>query len=405
MDKGKGCGCGTAICILIIVGIIGSFPKIVQIILGIGLAAVIVLYAIGKSKGNNGRKKQKSPNIRTSTNKVKTVSQAKYDSKYDFIMLDFETATPQRSSACAIGVIAVNGLEIVDQKSWIIRPPRNEFSHINMRIHNITPEKAENMPNFRVLWENDLMEYLEQSSIILAYNANFDMSVLKNSLKYYNLSSIYFKYADAIEIVKALAASDFHSYKLNEIASYYNVQLTDHHNPLADAKAAAEIVIKLLENHSLENIFDFRAQYPELFHSFDLYFNDIKERPYHQSSSNQRQRIFKEFYNNTFVNYDELIYPEKIDESMPLFNKSFCFTGVLDMPRQEAMQTVINQGGIIRKSACKNLDYLVVGKQDKRIVGPDGKSSKERKAIKHNKEDGSHTQILNEEQFLSLINK
>ena len=40
----------------------------------------------------------------------------------------------------------------------------------------------------------------------------------------------------------------------------------------------------------------------------------------------------------------------------------------------------MNKGAVIKSSAVRSLNYLIVGKQDPSIVGADGKSTKERRA-------------------------
>lgn len=57
MSDKKGCGCGTALCILIVVGIVGSFPKAIQIILSIAFVLFVILYFVGKNEKKNDKAK------------------------------------------------------------------------------------------------------------------------------------------------------------------------------------------------------------------------------------------------------------------------------------------------------------------------------------------------------------
>jgi DNA polymerase-3 subunit epsilon len=66
------------------------------------------------------------------------------------------------------------------------------------------------------------------------------------------------------------------------------------------------------------------------------------------------------------------------------------------------MQKIVNVGGIVKSSVSSKTDYLVVGKQDKALVGDDGLSSKEEKAYELIS-SGSSIKILNEEQFSLLL--
>jgi len=71
---------------------------------------------------------------------------------------------------------------------------------------------------------------------------------------------------------------------------------------------------------------------------------------------------------------------------------SFCFTGKLDtMKRAEAEQIVIDQGGEAKKSVINDLSYLVTNSTEQ--------TAKYKKA----KEQG--TRIINEQEFLDLVNK
>ena len=47
---------------------------------------------------------------------------------FDFTAIDFETATNKMSSACSIGLVAVNNLEIVKKEYFLIKPSTNYVS-------------------------------------------------------------------------------------------------------------------------------------------------------------------------------------------------------------------------------------------------------------------------------------
>lgn len=68
------------------------------------------------------------------------------------------------------------------------------------------------------------------------------------------------------------------------------------------------------------------------------------------------------------------------------------------------MQQAIDVGAIIRTSVSTKTDFLVVGQQDSELVGVDGKSSKEEKAQELISSGKGKIQILNEAEFLSMLN-
>ena len=71
----------------------------------------------------------------------------------NFVAIDFETATGKRSSICEVGICVVRNGEIVETKSWLVRPENNYFSERNIEIHGIYPEDTANAPSFREVWE------------------------------------------------------------------------------------------------------------------------------------------------------------------------------------------------------------------------------------------------------------
>ena len=72
------------------------------------------------------------------------------------------------------------------------------------------------------------------------------------------------------------------------------------------------------------------------------------------------------------------------------------------MVRAHAQQAIADIGGIIGNSVTKDTDYLVVGQQDYRVVGDDGMSSKQEKAVILI-EKGSTLEILSEDDFLKNL--
>lgn len=91
--------------------------------------------------------------------------------------------------------------------------------------------------------------------------------------------------------------------------------------------------------------------------------------------------------------------------SSPLCGKAIVFTGELGIPREEAMQLAVNAGAILKSSVSRKIAYLIVGRQDVTIVGFDGMSSKEEKALELNKSGKSNIKIIREDEFLQMVKK
>src|SRR6478672_8807120 len=92
-----------------------------------------------------------------------------------FVAIDFETADSGADSVCAVGLVRVEGLEVVRKEVVLIRPPRRRvmFTH----IHGITWEMVADAPAFAEAWPA-LAPVLEGAGFLAAHCAPFDRRVL-----------------------------------------------------------------------------------------------------------------------------------------------------------------------------------------------------------------------------------
>ncbi len=56
-----------------------------------------------------------------------------------FVAIDFETATSERNSACAVGAVVFEQGSPTDTLNLLIRPPGNYYDGLNTTIHGIGP--------------------------------------------------------------------------------------------------------------------------------------------------------------------------------------------------------------------------------------------------------------------------
>lgn len=73
------------------------------------------------------------------------------------------------------------------------------------------------------------------------------------------------------------------------------------------------------------------------------------------------------------------------------------------MVRKDAMQLIVNVGGILDNSVTKKTNYLILGNNDYVSSIKDGKSSKHKKAEKY-KLEGQDIEIIDEDTFYNLFN-
>src|SRR5581483_6347500 len=96
-----------------------------------------------------------------------------------FAAIDFETATPQRDSACAVGVCVVDSAGVVlPPRVQLIRPPQGRADDANYRVHGIGWHRLKEARPFKDVWP--LVAAIVGASgagFLAAHNAPFDRGV------------------------------------------------------------------------------------------------------------------------------------------------------------------------------------------------------------------------------------
>jgi len=302
----------------------------------------------------------------------------------DFITLDFETATSQRGSPCEIGLTFVKENQIIETRSWLIQPINNEYDEFNIYIHGITPEDTADKPEFNEIW-NEIKPLIE-NQFLIAHNAGFDISVLRRTLELYQLPFPTLNYSCSYIFSKKVWQG-LPAYDLKTLCRVNNIVL-QHHRAGADSKATAELTLEAFKIAGVISQDDF----PE---KLKTTVGQLYEGGYRPSET---RRIYKAkdlsniVGDSTKHNVDSLFY-----------GRTVVFTGTLSsMIRSDAQQRIADIGGINGNGVTKDTDFLVVGQQDYRIVGDDGMSSKQEKAV-NLIEKGSTLEIISEDDFLKNL--
>jgi len=311
---------------------------------------------------------------------------------YDFVAIDFETATTFYNSACAIGIAAVKNGEIVDQFYSLLKPPMLEFFPENIAIHGITPEMVKNSPTLDDIWMK--IEPYFQESLIIAHNAYFDISVLNKSLSHYRLPN--FKFIDSVAVAANFIPG---SKSLTHCSEYLNINMGQHHNALDDAITCAKIVLWCLNQSMLPNIGALCFAYENIkVHTF----SEASEKSIFQTYKVHKSP--KKVPSYAHINVKDIVPTQtNFSEDHPLYQKCIVFTGQLSIDRQEAMQLAVDVGAVIKKSISKKVHFLVVGQIEPEFADENGLSRKESKAKALNDSGETNIQIIDEAEFMALV--
>ena len=158
-----------------------------------------------------------------------------------FAALDFETATYQRNSACALAVVTVADGLIADSLVTLIRPPTNEFRFTH--IHRLTWDDVKASPTFEELWP-EVEAQIASCDFLVAHNAPFDKGVLNACCAHYGIAAPEKRWACTVRAARE--AWDLPSHKLNVVCEHLGIAL-DHHEALSDARTCARIALAAAE--------------------------------------------------------------------------------------------------------------------------------------------------------------
>ncbi|HZK31720.1 MAG TPA: exonuclease domain-containing protein [Corynebacterium sp.] len=178
----------------------------------------------------------------------------------DFIALDVETANSDFGSICQVGLVRyVDGRES-GSRAWLCRPPARleEFLPANIAVHGITAAKVADQPRIGEIID-EIRDFLDGQPFV-AHNAQFDATALRRAAvaSEREIPSMDFGCSLTLARHQELPVANN---KLPTLAEFFGVELTSHHDALADARACGEITVSLARRQG------FSGSLMELLHS------------------------------------------------------------------------------------------------------------------------------------------
>lgn len=155
-----------------------------------------------------------------------------------FAAIDFETADHGRDSACAVGVVIVEGTRVIERHSTLLKPPRKSFRFTG--IHGITWDDVIDAPTFGDYWPT-LAKLIRGVGFLAAHNAPFDQSVLHACCDKAGVERPVLPFRCTVKLARE--AWNIFPTQLPTVCEHLGIEL-DHHDPLSDALACARIVIE-----------------------------------------------------------------------------------------------------------------------------------------------------------------
>ncbi|KNC20392.1 exonuclease [Arthrobacter sp. RIT-PI-e] len=315
-----------------------------------------------------------------------------------FTAIDFETANGFRGSPCAVGLTKIRDGRVVEEASWLMRPPvgHDSFDARNVAIHGITPDRVEHEPRFGELFP-EIGGFIG-SDVLVAHNAAFDLGVLRSALEVSALAGPAWDYA--CTVVLSRRSYTLPSYSLPFVAEAAGVPLLNHHDAVEDARACAGIMIDIARRHDAPTVADVLGH-----HNLALSHAEPYEPGVDDLSKATRTALSKpsapawggwpEEGENPHAN-------AQADPRHPLYGQTVVFTGNLGISRPQAKERAARLGAQPASAVTRRTTVLVVGDGFEAADLRNGRVTGKARRVLELHERGQEIEVLSEAEFLQL---
>lgn len=325
----------------------------------------------------------------------------------EFTAIDFETANGFRGSPCSVGLSKVRDGKVVEEASWLMRPPEgfDRFDPRNVQIHGITADMVADKPRFGDVFPE--MAGFIGGDLVVAHNAAFDLGVIRSALEVSELAGPAYDYA--CTVILARRSYSLVSYSLPFVAEAAGVPLRNHHDAVEDARACAGIMIDIAGRRQASSV-------AELLLGLKLSASRLQEYAPGRdgvSKPTLAARERQELQAGGPVPHTAWTYwPQEganppanadADRTHPLYGQTVVFTGNLGIERQQAKSRAAALGAQPASSVTRKTTVLVVGDG---FVAADLKrgriTAKAQKVLQlHGR--GQQIEVLSEGEFLQML--
>ena len=286
----------------------------------------------------------------------------------DYCVLDTETTglSAYYNEVIELGILRVRNNVIVKRYDQLVQP-KIEIDPFITFLTGITNDMVKGMPRIAEVKE-EVLDFIGDD-IIVGHNTAFDIRFLNAGFQI----ELQNEYMDTMQFARKLYPELPH-HRLTDMTEYLSLS-SNTHRAEDDCVATKELYDAIKEKMAKENL-------------------EINNLWVCKKSGSHGKEI--DIKSITATNED-------IDEDGFFYGKHVVFTGKLErMTRKEAMQLVVNVGGILDKSVTKTTNYLILGDNDYNAILKGEKSSKHKKAEKL-KLDGQDIDILDELTFYDIL--
>lgn len=164
----------------------------------------------------------------------------------NFVSIDFETANPSRISICAAGLAVFENGVLTESLYWLVKPPKGYgwFREDFIECHRLTHLDVLNAPEFPAI-APEFLARLTRADFVIAHNAEFDISHLRETLDYFGLAQPAFNYVCTCRLARRVWP-ELPNHKLSTVSGHIGLEF-NHHHAQADAEAAGQVMVAMMK--------------------------------------------------------------------------------------------------------------------------------------------------------------
>lgn len=282
----------------------------------------------------------------------------------EYIVFDIETTglSNKNDRITEIGALKIDGDgRVIDEFSQLVNPEK-KIPEFIVNLTGITDEMVKDKPKISQVIK-EFYDFIGDA-ILIAHNATFDIGFIRENMSKEGLE-IDNPVLDTLELARA-SFPNLKNHKLNTLAKYLSVSLENHHRAVDDAKATADIFLKILEINSINNISEIAAV-----NTIDSGQASVKDRPYHMVILAQNLVGLKNLYKLVSKSHMEYFYrqpriPKSILEEYRegLLISSACSSGelyqaILNNKSEDEINKIAKFYDYFEVQPIANNDYLL----------------------------------------------
>lgn len=280
----------------------------------------------------------------------------------NFVVIDVETANPDFSSICQVGIAEFQDGKLCELWESLVNP-EDYFDEMNVAVHGIEEHMVRHAPKWSAVHER-LAPWLRNR--IVASHTAFDRAAPTRACSKNGVRPHESRWLDTARVVRrAWPEFSQKGYGLANVTKYFGIEF-QHHDAKEDARAAGEVLLRAVAATGLS---------------------------VEQWLERAAQPIFPA---------DSASITRDANADGPLFGEKLVFTGALSIPRRDAADAASTAGCEVEAGVTKHTTVLVVGDQDIHRLSGHEKSSKHRKAEDLMKK-GQQIRIIGESDFQRLL--